>query len=147
MSNLRKHAENELKACGYKLDGSDEPYNKLAADSILELIDLFSKQGHSGFSASYVIGAFTKLAAFEPMGPLTGDDEEWHECGEGVFQNRRCGHVFKQADRFEGQAYDIEGRIFRDPDGSCFTGHGSAVPITFPYTPAREYVDAPERAK
>ncbi|MFS2027677.1 hypothetical protein [Massilia sp. CT11-137] len=145
MSNLRKHAEAELKAAGYKLDGTDEPYNKAAADSILELIDVFSGQGHSGFSASYCLQTFTKLAAFEPLGPLTGADDEWVEVGDGMFQNKRCSHVFKSADRFNGQAYDLDGRIFREPDGGCYSSSDSLVPIVFPYTPTRKYVDVPAR--
>ena len=43
-----------------------------------------------------------------------------------------------------GEAYDGEGRIFRDPDGSCFTSIDSRVPVTFPYVPKREYVDRPK---
>jgi hypothetical protein len=141
MSSLLEHAKRELKAIGYTLDGKNEPYNQAAVDSILELVDTFAKQGHSGFSGNYVLNAFGKLADFEPLTPLTGADDEWVEVGAGVFQNNRCSHVFKQADRFDGQAYDINGRIFREPSGSCYTGRDSSVPITFPYTPTRIYVD------
>ena len=63
------------------------------------------------------------------------------ENGDGVFQNNRCLRVFKDKNRFNGQAYDIEGRIFREPDGGCYTSSDSCVPVTFPYTPKREYVD------
>lgn len=146
MSNLRKHAEIELKAVGYKLDGADEPYNKAAVDAILELIDVFSKQGHSGFSAPYCIQTFAKLASFEPICPLTGADDEWTEVGDGMFQNKRCSHVFKSPERFDGQAYDLNGRIFREPDGSCYSSGDSLVPIVFPYTPERQYVDVPARS-
>lgn len=147
MSNIKAHAERELRASGYKMDGMDGPYDQMAIEAIMELLDVFSKQGHSGFSANYVIQAFTKLANFEPLAPLTGADDEWHECGDGVYQNKRCGHVFKQADRFNGQAYDIDGRIFRDPNGSCYTSSESRVPVTFPYTPTRVYVDVPGNKK
>jgi hypothetical protein len=88
---------------------------------------------------------------FEPIVPLTGEDWEWCEVHDGVFQNKRCGHVFKQADRFNGQAYDGEAVIFWDwctdeETGerfkSHFTSRDSAQPITFPYTPKREYKEA-----
>lgn len=128
---------------GYKLDGTDDPYSEAGAKAILELLDVFSNQGHSGFSANYVINAFNKLARFEPLAALTGADDEWTEVSDGVFQNNRCSHVFKQADRFDGKAYDLNGRIFREPDGSCYTGRDSMVPIVFPYTPTSEYVDVP----
>jgi hypothetical protein len=86
---------------------------------------------------------FKKLAMFEPIVPLTGEDWEWHEPSPGVFQNIRCSRVFKQADRFNGQAYDIEGRVFREPTGACYTGAESCVPVAFPYTPKTEYVNVP----
>lgn len=113
---------------------------------LLQLLAVFAAQGHSGFSASYATSMLEKLMRFEPLGPLTGADEEWFDHGDGMFQNMRCGHVFKQADRFDGQAYDLDGRIFREPSGSCYTNRDSMVPITFPYTPKREYVDVPASA-
>lgn len=139
------HAIREFKAAGYtplNQPQEDGP-NKWMQENVLELIRVFSKQGHSGFSAPYCIETFRKLANFEPLVPLQGTDDEWNEVREGVFQNNRCSHVFKQADRFDGQAYDLNGRIFREPGGSCYTSFESCVPITFPYTPTREYVDVP----
>lgn len=49
-----------------------------------------------------------------------------------------------QADRFNGQAYDIDAVVFREPSGVCFTGQGSLQPIAFPYTPNTTYVDVDE---
>lgn len=99
---------------------------------------MFSKQGHSGFSAPYCVETFRKLALHEPLVPLSGADDEWNEVSDGMWQNNRCSHVFKDAD---GKAYDIEGRIFREPNGACYTSRDSRVYIEFPYTPKREYVD------
>ncbi len=146
MSNLEQHALAELKAIGYTPLGQpqEDGPNKWIQENVLELIRVFAAQGHSGFSAPYCIRLFTKLANFEPIAPLTGEDDEWNEVSDGVFQNKRCSHVFKDNDRFGGQAYDIEGRVFRYPDGSCYTGKDSFVPIVFPYTPAVEYVDVKE---
>jgi hypothetical protein len=135
---LKEHAEREFAALGW--DSTEEGPNKWMRENILELLETFSKQGHSGSSAPYAIGLFEKLARFEPLGPITGADSEWVEVGEGIWQNARCSHVFKGAD---GRAYDIDGRIFREPDGSCFTSGDSRVYIEFPYTPKREYVDVP----
>jgi len=106
---------------------------------VLDLLEVFSKEGHSGSSAPYAINLFKKLASFEPIAPLTGKDFEWVEVGEGVFQNKRCSHVFKQHDRFNGQAYDLNGKVFIK-DGASFTNSDSLVPIEFPYTPKSEYV-------
>jgi len=139
MANLLKHAEHELKLLGGDDDGMQSVMNK----HILEMVRVFGDEGHSGFSASYAVNLLEKLLRFEPLKPLTGEDDEWNDVSEhggGVmkWQNKRCSHVFKDVD---GRAYDIEGKIFREPDGSCYPGKGSSVDITFPYTPKREYVD------
>jgi hypothetical protein len=140
--NLMAHARRELR-CGLAAP-KDGPDHWMAND-LLQLVAVFSLHGHSGFSAPYCASAFADLARFQPLGPLTGDADEWIDHGNGVFQNNRCSHVFKQPDRFDGQAYDIEGRIFREPNGACFTNRDSLVPVTFPYTPKREYVDVPQQ--
>jgi hypothetical protein len=139
MSNLVKHAETELKAAGY--DGTGM-YEGLIEEAVLELIKTFADQGHSGMSASIVIGLFKQLASFEPLGPLTGEDSEWVDVAEQngtLYQNKRCSHVFKDD---EG-AYDIDGKVFREPDGCCYTNIDSRVKVEFPYTPTTEYVDVP----
>jgi len=137
-SNLIAHARRELPA-----DGEDEMQREMNR-GLLQLLAVFSLQGHSGFSASYATSALEKLLRYQPLGPLTGEPDEWIDHGDGVYQNKRCGHVFKQPDRFNGQAYDLDGRVFREPSGACYTNRNSMVPITFPYTPKTEYVDVPE---
>ena len=156
-SSVVQHAEREFVAAGYipiSKEQEDGP-NKWIQESVLELLDMFSRQGHSGFSAQYAVETFRKLALYEPLAPLSGAEDEWNEVGDGIWQNNRCSHVFKQED---GKAYDIDGRIFRewnerdldpDEDGfpgkhrfeSCYTNRDSRVYISFPYTPSREYVD------
>lgn len=134
-----EHAKREFKAAGYKDD--DTGPNKWIQDNVLELLEVFSKQGHSGSSAPFVANMFKTLALFEPLAPIQGTPDEWSEVGENMWQNIRCSHVFK--DSIDGQAYDSQGKIFREPNGFCFTSGDSRVPVTFPYTPKREYVDVP----
>ena len=145
MSNLHKHALAEFRAAGWTDDEGKfkEEMQEAICKHVLELLKVFADEGHSGTTAPYTVNMFKKLAMFEPLVPLTGEDWEWTEVSAGVFQNKRCSHVFKQADRFNGQAYDIEGRVFREPSGACYTGAESRVPVTFPYTPKTEYVDVP----
>ena len=165
MSNLHSHALMEFKAAKWLDDEgkySDEMQEAICKH-VLKLLDVFADEGHSGSSAPYAVNVFKKLAMFEPLVPLTGEDWEWTETSEGVFQNKRCGHVFKQADRFDGQAYDIEGIVFYewherdlDPDEpgypgktrfkSHYTSSESRVPVTFPYTPIKNYVERPSEA-
>lgn len=138
MSNLIAHAERELKATGM-LDSGDE-MNELMCRCVLELVQTFAAQGHSGFSASYCINAFNKLARYEPLGPLTGADSEWIEVGEQdggpLWQNNRCSRVFKTLNG----AYDIDGKVFVDKQGIAYTNFNSRTAVTFPYTPTTEYV-------
>jgi hypothetical protein len=135
------HARREFLAVGYDPNDKQEGPNKWIQQNLLDLLRVMTLQGHSGFSASYLISAFQRLARFEPMVPLTGADSEWVEVGSETWQNKRCGRVFKDAD---GRAYDIDGRVFREPDGCCFTSRDSRVYIDFPYTPKTEYVDVPK---
>ena len=149
MSNLKSHALMEFRAAGWCDENGkfDDEMQEAICDHVLKLLEVFSDEGHSGSSAPYAVNVFKTLAMFEPLVPLTGEDWEWNEVHDGVFQNKRCSHVFKQADRFDGQAYDIDGIIFYDwytnDNGekikSYFTSKESCVPITFPYTPTKEY--------
>jgi hypothetical protein len=140
-SNRIKFAKREFEALGYDLNDTENSPNRWIMENVFELLNVFSKQGHSGSSAPYCVGYFKKLALWEPLGPLTGQDSEWVEVSDGLFQNARCSHVFKEAD---GRAYDIDGKVFREPDGCCYTSKDSRVYIEFPYTPKTEYVDVTE---
>ena len=141
------HAERELQAIGYDLSDTAEGPNKWMVDGIMKLLEVFDEQGHSGSSAPYCVEIFRKLAMFEPLGPLTGEDDEWFDHGsthgDVRWQNKRCGAVFRNSD---GYTYYLYGKVFREPNGSCYTNHDSKVEITFPYTPKTEYVDVPSSA-
>lgn len=140
MNNLVRHAEHELNLiCDGKPDEIQASINK----NILDIIKVFSEEDHSGTTAAYTADILNKLLRFEPLKPLTGNDDEWTEVTTGQWQNKRCSHVFKEAD---GKAYDINGKIFREPNGCCYTGSGSRVYIEFPYRPKSEYVDVPGEA-
>jgi len=139
----KEFAEQELRIAGYNIEDRPDDPDGWIVDNLLELLEVFSKQQHSGFSARYCISMFKKLASFEPLTPLTGGDDEWSDVsqyGGGVmYQNKRSGRIFK--DSKDGRAYDIEGKVFRESDGCCFTNNESKVYIEFPYTPVTEYID------
>ena len=135
---ILEFAKSELERAGMFAEDSD--YGGALGPAIMRMMEVFAQEGHSGASAAIAANVFKRLAAFEPLTPLTGEDDEWTEVGEGMFQNKRCSRVFKDAER---GAYDIQGRVFREPSGACFTNRMSRVPVTFPYTPTTEYVDVP----
>lgn len=138
-SHLIAHAKREFLAMGYEPPSSTSPAdpNLWIQQNILELLKVFADQGHSGFSASYCIDLFTKLARYEPLCPLSGADDEWVDVGHGLEQNKRCSKVFRQ----DGKAYNIDGKVFMLPDGGTYTSAESRVYITFPYMPKTEYVE------
>ena len=162
MSNLHHHARAEFRAAGWTDEAGNykDEMQQAICEHVLKLLDVFADEGHSGSSAPYALDVFKKLAMFEPLVPLTGEDWEWIDHGNGMFQNKRCSRVFKQPDRFDGQPYDIDGIVFwewyerpleSDEPGfpgtyrgkSHYTCRESMVPITFPYAPTTEYKERP----
>lgn len=140
VSPLVRFAERELDLAG--VGDPDADYDGALKGAVLEIVKVFSEQGHSGMSAAMVIAMAEKLMRFEPLTPLSGEDSEWNDVGDFGsshmrWQNNRCSHVFK---RHDGLAYDAEGIVFEDADGARFTARGSHVPVTFPYAPRREVV-------
>ena len=149
MSDLVNHAYMEFKAAKWiSEDGEwcDEMQEQICKN-LIQLLELFSSHQNSGTSAPYAIDLFTKLAKYEPLVPLTGEDWEWVHVGEQtgkLYQNKRCSHVFKDDDG----AYDIQGIVWYDwitdketgeKFKSHFTSRESRVKIEFPYTPKTEY--------
>ena len=147
------HALMEFRAAGW-VDSEGkfkDEMQEIVCDGVMKLLMVFAEEGHSGTSAPYAINLFKQLAMFEPIVPLTGEEWEWSDVrhnGDGSihYQNKRCSHVFKEGD---GQAYDIDGKVFwewyKDQEtGESFKSHytsrDSRVHVTFPYTPKREYV-------
>lgn len=147
MSNLVSHAFREFVAakwCDENGKFNDEMQH-LMCDQVIELLTIFGEHGHSGSSAPYAIDLFSKLAKFEPIAPLTGEDWEWADV-DHCYQNKRASHVFKD---YDGNCYDINGKIFwewaksydtGEPFKAYYTCGESHVPVTFPYTPKTEYV-------
>lgn len=154
--NLLKKFELEFRACGWiNEDGSfKDEMQKHICEDVIELLEVFHNQGHSGSSAPYTIDLFEKLALFKSLTPLTGEDWEWTDVSDGVFQNKRASHVFKSSDRFDGKPYDINAEVFWEwcsspnidngkPYKSYYTSRDSFHPIEFPYTPTTKYTFKP----
>lgn len=151
---IHEHAMAEFKAAGFVDEKGvycDE-MQEMMCTHVLKLLDVFSAEGHSGFSAPYAIDLFSKLASFKPITPLTGEDWEWTEVDEidgPLWQNKRASNVFKNKDG----AYDIDGIVFYDwyteeetgkQYKSYYTNYKSRVPVTFPYTPTITYQETPK---
>lgn len=158
--NKYKKEFTEFRAAGWlNEDGTfKDEMQEMICTHVLKLLDVFRDEGHTGTTAPYTIDLFKKLASYEPLAPLTGEDWEWGDVrnyGENPsWQNKRKSSVFKDSN---GECYDIDGKVFwewvrrpleEDEEGypgnkvykSYYTCFESRVPVTFPYTPKTEYV-------
>ena len=158
---LIDHAKTELEIAGL-FDKEGDFYEGMTGNAVMELIEIFSKQGHSGMSAPIVADIFKKLANYEPLGPITGKDEEWNDVsnlidGRTLFQNKRCSALFKEGK--DEQPYYIDAIIKRDQRGITWSGkawlneedwlNGDRSKMidkrgyikSFPFTPKTFYID------
>jgi hypothetical protein len=140
MRDYRKHLDDEIKYASLDLNNE---YTADMIDGLLELLDVLEKQGHSGYSHYEAMALFNKIANFKPLTALTGDDIEWFDHGDGWFQNKRSGDIFKEGNN---QAYWLDGYIFVEPDGASFTSSLSRKYITFPYNASTKptYIKLPD---
>lgn len=108
-------------------------------NNILQIVEVFAGQGHSGFSAAYALNIIKRLLDWKPITPLTGEDDEWGEVPEwdkerNLQQNKRCTAVFRE--NFDNStAYYLYGKVFSDDGGKTWwSGIEGRVPVVFPYT-------------
>jgi hypothetical protein len=134
-------AKRELDLVGFTEDS--EEMNLAMRNHILKMVEVFSGEGHSGYSAHVAADILFKLFNYLPLSPLTGEDSEWMDVSEhtspGMFQNVRSPRVFKG----DNGAFDVNGKVFVEPSGNSYTNSDSCVAIEFPYYPKTEYVEAP----
>jgi hypothetical protein len=142
MSNLVEWAKLELERIGDQNDSMQQSMNR----DILQIVEMFSEQGHSGFSASYALNMITRLLDWKPITPLTGEDDEWCDVpkwdkDKNCQQNKRCSAVFRY--NFDNStAIYIDGKVFSDDGGKTWwNNRNSRVPVIFPY----KIPDKPER--
>lgn len=145
MGNLLEHAKKELELYG-AFDKKKDFYGGMTGKSVMQLMKVFEKQGHSGMSAPMVVGLFSKVANFKPLVPIMCTDEEWVEVSPSVFQNSRLSSVFK--DGKKGKPYYLDAIVFRYSDGSAFTGTVEKISsrqfIKLPFIPKTFYIDVTE---
>ncbi|RYC70693.1 hypothetical protein [Spirosoma sordidisoli] len=153
MSNLISHAERELDAL-IATDNQEEKdeYTQHLKKNVLDLMAVFAEQGHSGSSAPMVSKLFYDLANFKPLLPITGNDNEWGEVDGGIFQNSRCGAVFKNGK--EGKPYYLDAIVWQTQNGGSYTGSailadGKKIPsrqwVRLPFTPKTFYINVIEK--
>lgn len=158
---LIEYAKLELELSGLFNEEGDF-YEGATGKAVMELIEVFTKQGHSGMSAPIVADLFKRLANYEPLQPITGKDEEWGDVsdygnGKSWYQNKRCSALFKESK--DGKPYCIDAIVKRDQKGICWSGmawlseedykSGDRSKMvgkrgyvkSFPFTPKTFYID------
>jgi len=124
--------------------------NKLLIEDFIpcieQIAEIFSKQGHSGSSApayaNAVSNAIKNVLMFQPLSPITGNDNEWGT-EAGSDQNSRCSAVFKDGDN---GSYYLNAIVWQGEDKyDTFTGTIEGVSsrqfVKFPFTPKTFYID------
>ena len=66
----------------------------MLGESALDIIRLFSTQGHSGMSAAIVTSLVGELMQYQPLTPLTYGPEEWTQVTDDLWQNKRKSSTF-----------------------------------------------------
>ena len=149
MGNLYDHAKSELDRAG--LFDKDSDYDGMLGTAVLELIDVFGKQDHSGCSANLVSNLFNKLSRYDVITTISDKESEWTEVREGHFQNKRCSALFKDED---GKSRYLNAIIWRTQTGSTWTGSASLKDgtelrsrqiVKFPFKPKTFYIDVIEK--
>jgi len=116
------YAKDQLQKAG--LFDKDSDYNGMIGKSILELIQTFSNQNHSGYSAPLIIDLFTKLASFEPIVPianplLTGAYEDISKfSNEPIGKSLQSTEISSMFSNDYGKTWYILIEIFQK-DGGC----------------------------
>ena len=142
-----EYAKNELERAGLFSDEGDF-YGGMTGECVMELIEVFAKQGHSNHSAPLIANIFKRLAFGLPLSPLTGEPDEWEQVDADRCMNKRCSSVIKNLKT--GKVYDMDGRVFSYNGGKTWwTNRDSWVEITeFPYivpdSPEKVYLDEEE---
>jgi len=117
-SNFVDWAEKEVKAAG--LLDADSDYDGMLGEAVLDLVNVFDSQGHSGMSAAMVKSILDQLLEWKPLSPLTSNPEEWMGVSEGLWQSRRNPACFSEDG---GKTYTDQNDpcwLYEDDDGCVF---------------------------
>ena len=135
-----QRAINELKLAG--LFDKDSDYNGMIGTAVQELLEVFGKQGHSGFSAQHTANIFRKLVKGDVLVPIKKDDKDWVFLGDNKYQHKRLSSLFKD----EKGVYYLNAIVWQGEDKyDTFTGTVEGVEsrqyVNFPFMPKTFYIN------
>jgi hypothetical protein len=97
-SSFEVWAEAELRRAG--LFDQDSDYDGMLGDSVMKLIEAFSGEGHSGYSAHLAASIFRDLSDWKPLTPLTDSPDEWNHIEEAMAGRPDCWQSARRPDAF-----------------------------------------------
>ena len=143
LEKIKKELEAKLKNFDAEKQVEMIERQTLINTKITELITLLVEQAKDGFNVSPSVKTLTNMLNRSYINPLTGEDDEWMEISDGVYQNLKCSRIFKDKNLFDGKPYYTEGKAFSIDGGkSFFQNMDSRVPVEFPLyeLPETEYI-------
>ena len=118
-NNLYRYAKDEIdlwnNSAATEVDKDGYEMERLMNDHVLLMVAMDSFGGHSGFSHSIMLNRYNKLANFEPINPISFDNDQWADVmgdSKGPLQHKKVSRLFK--DR-TGKMYTIDRFIFEEP--------------------------------
>lgn len=113
------HARTELELAGL-FDG-DSDYHGMLGPCVMEILEVFARQGHSGYSVMMTLDLVNRLIHHENLTSLTSDPDEWIDHteisgGNPTYQNKRNSKAFSEDG---GQTYyllDEEPRVMHEAE-------------------------------
>lgn len=134
-SNLEQHAASELARIN---EDRDETM------TLLGIVRLFGRDGHSGMSAMFAIARLQRLLRFLPLATINDFPWDWQQVassdGDVIFQHKRCSRIFKHepcsptaSDPLMNRPtrfFDVDGGVNVYPDGSRTSRR---IEVNFPY--------------
>jgi hypothetical protein len=99
-SRLVAHAIHEFSLLPKAENELDQQYQDQLQSNALDLVFVFSRQGHSGGTAADLLDLFNRLMARNPLTPLTNNPAEWEDMsaqtGYPFWQNKRNYSAFSK---------------------------------------------------
>lgn len=129
--NFTEWARKELELAG--LFDKDSDYEGMLGQAIMELIEKFSEQGHSGMSAGLVSSIFHQLSQWKPLTELTDNPDEWNELSEEV----AADHMQWQSSRDPSCFSTDGGKTYWSTNDKCFEFVDEDGTVYFTSSPER----------
>ena len=131
----------EIRRAG--LYDKDFDYGGEIGKCLEELVDVFAKQDHSGFSASWVASLFYRLVKWKPLFPITNNPEEWmavaERNGEILYKSRRCPFLFATESQLKKNQAEDTGYYYKvDEQRRIYQDKDCRKIVELPYMPPTE---------